>query len=415
MTKLLIAIPALDEEASIAAIIERCLAAAPAIVAASPVDAVEVTVVSDGSTDRTVEIASRYADRIGLVVFPRNRGYGAAIQEAWRRSDAELLGFLDADGTCDPAFFATLCRTLEARGADVALGSRMHRGSRMPPLRRLGNRLFAWLLSAFSSAPVRDTASGMRVVRRRVLPRLLPLPDGLHFTPAMSARALLAGDVVIVEEEMPYEERQGESKLRVLADGMRFLRIIVDTALLYRPSRPLGLLALALLLLAVALMVPPTAYYLRHRSLLEWMIYRFIVAHLLGVASCQLFCAAYLAGRVVEIALGGAPHATSLAHRLLRPFFTWRFFWAVPGLLLAVGVALVWSSFVELVQTGATLEHWSRFVAMSFCWLIAFVLAGARIVDHVLGLIGARLRYLADPAEGGSAAAAPGGAGPGRR
>src|SRR5450755_2330204 len=94
--KLLIAIPAYNEEASIAAIVERSLEARARIVAESPVTDVEVTVVSDGSSDRTVEIAKRYAGRIHLIAFPENRGYGAAIKEAWGKSDAELLAFLDA-------------------------------------------------------------------------------------------------------------------------------------------------------------------------------------------------------------------------------------------------------------------------------------------------------------------------------
>src|SRR4051794_17240340 len=106
--KLLIAIPALNEEQSIASTIERALAAAPELAAGGSVTAVDVTVVSDGSTDRTVDIASAYIDRITLIVFEKNRGYGAAIKEAWARSDADLLGFMDADGTCDPRFFGPL-------------------------------------------------------------------------------------------------------------------------------------------------------------------------------------------------------------------------------------------------------------------------------------------------------------------
>src|SRR5262249_21104711 len=125
--KLLIAIPALDEEQSIASTIERCLAARAAIEATGAVGAVAGTVVSDGSTHRTVEIASAFRDRVRLIVFETNRGYGAAIQQAWSESDAELLGFLDADGTCDPLFFADLCRTLVERDQDVVLGNRMSR------------------------------------------------------------------------------------------------------------------------------------------------------------------------------------------------------------------------------------------------------------------------------------------------
>ena len=190
---LVIVIPALNEEDSIAAIIERALRARDTIVATSPVTAVAITVVSDGSTDRTAEIASRYRDAIKLIVFEQNKGYGAAIKAGWAASDAELLAFLDADGTCDPELFASFCRIMQEEQADIVLGSRLNANSQMPLIRRLGNEVFASILTAFSSKVVRDTASGMRVVRRSSLPELLPLPDGLHFTPAMSARALLSG------------------------------------------------------------------------------------------------------------------------------------------------------------------------------------------------------------------------------
>ncbi|MHC4083150.1 MAG: glycosyltransferase family 2 protein, partial [Planctomycetota bacterium] len=130
--RLLITIPALNEEEAIASSIERCLDARQHIIDHSPVDEVEVTVVSDGSTDRTVEIAGRYKDRIKLIVFETNRGYGAAITEAWMRSDADLLGFLDADGTCDPVHFGRFCTELIEHEVDVVLGSRLNRESRMP-------------------------------------------------------------------------------------------------------------------------------------------------------------------------------------------------------------------------------------------------------------------------------------------
>jgi hypothetical protein len=75
--------------------------------------------------------------------------------------------------------------------------------------------MFAVLLSLVSNSRVRDTASGMRVIRRTSLPEIMPLPDGLHFTPAMSARAILHPELKIHEIDMPYKERDGESKLKV--------------------------------------------------------------------------------------------------------------------------------------------------------------------------------------------------------
>jgi glycosyltransferase involved in cell wall biosynthesis len=397
--KLLIAIPALDEEESIASIIERTLAARSRILAETAVTDVEVTVVSDGSRDRTVERAQAYRNQIRLIVFEKNRGYGAAIKEAWRQSDAELLAFLDADGTCDPAFFADLCKLIERERADVVLGCRLTRGSRMPFVRRVGNVLFALLLSFFSSKRVRDTASGMRVVRRSSLPRLYPLPDGMHFTPAMSARAILSPDLRIREQEMPYEERAGESKLRVLRDGLRFLRVIVEAALLYRPSRPLGFLGGLLVLTAVLLILPPAVYYLRNRHVLEWMIYRFVVADLATTSGTLLLLASYLARRVVQMVLQ-MPEEDFLFHRLVGRFLHGPWLWIVVTTFLLFATVLVLPSFLELVRTGGTYEHWSRFIAASVLVGVSLTMLVARVLDYTLDLLAARLAFLREEPEG---------------
>jgi len=397
--KLLIAIPALDEEESIASIIERTLAARSRILAETAVTDVEVTVVSDGSRDRTVERAQAYRNQIRLIVFEKNRGYGAAIKEAWRQSDAELLAFLDADGTCDPAFFADLCNLIERERADVVLGCRLTRGSRMPFVRRVGNVLFALLLSFFSSKRVRDTASGMRVVRRSSLPRLYPLPDGMHFTPAMSARAILSPDLRIREQEMPYEERAGESKLRVLRDGLRFLRVIVEAALLYRPSRPLGFLGGLLVLTAVLLILPPAVYYLRNRHVLEWMIYRFVVADLATTSGTLLLLASYLARRVVQMVLQ-LPEEDFLFHRLVGRFLHGPWLWIVVTTFLLFATVLVLPSFLELVRTGGTYEHWSRFIAASVLVGVSLTMLVARVLDYTLDLLAARLAFLREEPEG---------------
>ena len=95
--------------------IRRCLEARSHIIASSPVDEVEVIVVSDGSTDRTEEIAKSF-EEVKVLVFEVNRGYGAAIKCGWEHGRGDLLAFLDGDGTCDPNFFADLCTALEEQG-----------------------------------------------------------------------------------------------------------------------------------------------------------------------------------------------------------------------------------------------------------------------------------------------------------
>jgi len=394
--KLLVAIPARNEEDSIASVIQRTRDACAVIVARTAVTAVDITVVSDGSTDRTIERARRFETAIDLIVFEQNRGYGAAIMEAWRRSDAELLGFLDADGTCDPRFFVELCAAILDRGADLALGSRIHAGSRMPLVRRLGNAVFASMLTALGSTHVQDAASGMRVVRRDCLPGLMPLPDGLHFTPAMSARAILAEDIRVVEVDMPYEERTGRSKLHPIRDAWRFSRVILTAAILYRPSRPLGILGAIAFASALFWTARLAWQYHRFGTFELWMIYHFVVIQLSTTAGVLLITAGYLGRKAVGITLSGdaarwRPRGvvgTVLSHRL---------FWLVPVALILLGTLAIAPAALDYVRTGhidPAAHHWSRFFAMSFAFSLAFILASARLLDITLNLLADRVAFL---------------------
>jgi hypothetical protein len=68
--------------------------------------------------------------------------------------------------------------------------------------------------------------------------------------------------------------------------------------------------------------------------------------------------------------------------------------------LLAVGGALVYRSYRELVATGATYEHWSRFIVMAFFVETALLLAITRAVGFILNLLGDRLAYMSSELQG---------------
>jgi glycosyltransferase involved in cell wall biosynthesis len=232
-----VVIPAYNEEDGIAEIVERVLAVGPALEGIGV--GLELIVVDDGSGDRTAEIVRGY-DGVRLLRHDPNRGYGAALKTGFCAARGDLLGFLDADGTYPPESFPELCLQVLEHDADVVVGSRRSgAASGMPVVRKVGNFIWSNLVSALSSQRVVDPASGMRVFRRSALDRLYPLPDGLNFTPVMSTRAVHER-LNFVEIPMPYEERKGRSKLNVVEDGVRFLRTIVWTAMLYNPARVLG-------------------------------------------------------------------------------------------------------------------------------------------------------------------------------
>ena len=389
--KLTIVIPAYNEEQAIASIIERTREARAHIIAHSPVSAVEIVVVSDGSTDQTVAIARTYDD-IELIVFEKNRGYGAAIKRGFATGGGELVGFLDADGTCDPRFFADLCNGLCAEGAAIALGSRMGPDSRMPRLRRLGNRIYAVMLSLLTNRVVHDTASGMRVIRRDALDRLYPLPDGLNFTPAMSARALLDDNLPILELPMTYEERVGESKLSVVRDGWRFFQTIMEMTLLLRPARVFLSGAVGCFLLTLIFALHPIEMWLTQHRLEESMIYRLLFCSFLG--SVGVLCLSALSMADALHAFGSdQPAQKPLLQRLIDGLFSARCMVGIAVLFVPTIGWLVGPGIWTWVIERQVHIHWSRVV---FAGLLTFALcqlAVTRIILNVVTLHVCRQRH----------------------
>ncbi len=254
MTTLSVVIPAYNEEDGIAEIMTRVLVMEKDLAAAG-VTGLELLVVDDGSHDRTAEIARKVASsapNVRVISHPVNRGYGAALKTGFAAAGGELIGFLDADGTYPPEYFPQLCRAA-LEGGELVIGSRMAgEASGMPLVRKIGNFIFANMISILGGQRITDSASGMRVFRRGILERIYPLPDGLNLTPIMSTRAIHE-KIRMVEIPIPYSERVGRSKLSVVRDGSRYVKTITWTVLSYNPVRLLG--GLGLLGVGAALLV----------------------------------------------------------------------------------------------------------------------------------------------------------------
>ena len=129
-----------------------------------------------------------------------------------------------------------------------------------------------------------------------------------------------------------------------------------------------------------------------HINVEEWMIYRFIVADVVGIISWLLLSAAYLTQRILSITLSKNNNNanTSLIYKIFRP----RIAIYIISFALLFGTSLYFNSLVQRITTGLTYEHWSRFVAMSFFYSTGFIFITTLIIDYVLELINERLIYL---------------------
>lgn len=379
--QLSVIIPAYNEEDGIAEILDRVLSIKPGLEAVGIAD-LEVIVVDDGSKDRTPEIVRSYSN-VRLIRHQKNRGYGGALKTGFANAEGNLLSFLDADGTYPPEHFPELCKEIYA-GADVVVGSRMAGAkSEMPRTRRLGNLIFARLVSIIGNRKVTDSASGMRVFRREALERMYPLPDGLNFTPVMSTRAIHEG-LKMVEVPIPYSERVGRSKLSVVKDGVRFLNSIVLTALSYNPVRILGLLGLAGV--GFAAIVASLLFVLRLSGVTQLGslgIFAVFGALVLGVTGVSLFSLGAMFNHLVSLFQKRIVQGGLFGKRIFDPPLETHF-----GLLGTVAVAVgVLMAVVLLVAaaSGGTLEQlWLWMVASAMATLIGVQLIVARVIMNVL-------------------------------
>ena len=160
--ELLVVLPALNEQDSVARVVAEVRAAQPGAA---------VLVVDDGSTDAT---AAR-ADRAGALVMrlPFNLGVGGAMRAAYRYAREQGFSYVvqvDADGQHDAAEIAHLLAVIDSE-ADVVIGSRFAgRGDyavRGP--RRWAMRLLSAALSGIVGTSVKDPTSGFRLVNRNAI------------------------------------------------------------------------------------------------------------------------------------------------------------------------------------------------------------------------------------------------------
>ncbi|MBI5630325.1 MAG: glycosyltransferase family 2 protein [Elusimicrobia bacterium] len=360
-----IVVPAYNEEQAIEDILSRCLAAREPLCRRTGLSRVEVIAVDDGSADRTKALIAKFSE-VRLVAHPRNLGYGRALLSGFERASGDYLAFLDADGTCDPAAFADLYQALVRAHADLAVGNRLHEESQMPGLRYAGNLFYGWLISRLTGVEVSDSASGMRLFKRQLLRRLKPLPSGLHFTPAMTARAACLG-LRIVEAPIPYFERRGRSKLNVLADGLRFLRVILGIIFSYHPLKIFGSLGVAFGLVALGYGAGPVKYYWDHRELREDMIYRLLT--ILTLMVCSMISLAF--GMVAQTASNIAVRRPAgwLEYPRLREGAVLLGF----GLALG-GILLNSDTILEYVSSGRITLHWIYVLAGGLAVILGTVL-----------------------------------------
>ena len=190
-----------------------------------------VLVIDDASTDQTIQKARS----AGAVVVPLTLQLGAwgATQTGLRyalKNDYDFAITMDADGQHLAESLPALLEPIINGDADVTIGACTSRGSAL--------RKIAWsMMRGASGLRLEDLTSGFRVVKPELFRKFLYLlPNGFSY-PTTITMAFLRSGYPICFEPIPVADRIGESHIRPIKDGIRFLVIIFKIATLYSPLK----------------------------------------------------------------------------------------------------------------------------------------------------------------------------------
>jgi hypothetical protein len=161
--KILIVVPAFNEEGSVGKVVEEVHTHLPQA---------GMLVVNDGSTDRTSEKAR--ASGATVLELPFNLGIGGAMQAGYQyayEKGYDIAIQVDADGQHDPREIPKLLHALEVKKVDVAIGSRFigDLGYRSSVMRRVGISIFSQVISMIVRQKITDPTSGFRAANRKAI------------------------------------------------------------------------------------------------------------------------------------------------------------------------------------------------------------------------------------------------------
>jgi glycosyltransferase involved in cell wall biosynthesis len=205
--------------------------ALPGVLAAMPPGHRPI-VVDNGSTDGSGRLARSLGAEV--VTEPR-RGFGAACWAGLEAARAEVVCFMDCDGSLDPRDLPTVSGPVASGSVDLALGRRRPTtAAAWPRHARLANRALAFQVRRRSGLVIRDLGP-MRAARRRPLLDLGIADRRFGWPLEMIVRATGAGWRV-GEVEVRYAPRTGRSKVTGTVRGS--LRTVRDMTRVLREVEP---------------------------------------------------------------------------------------------------------------------------------------------------------------------------------
>lgn len=213
--KLSVLLPIYNEEAGLAACLDRVLA--------SPI-ASEIIAVDDCSTDATPCILQQYKDpQLKIVQHGRNRGKGASVRTALEHATGDICVIQDADTEYDPSDYAKLIDAMSRHNAQVVYGKRDL--STQPLIGHFGNKFLTVLTNLIAGVWLDDMETCYKVIPTTLMRALNLKSRGFEIEPEITVK-LAKRHVKIIEVDIAYTPR-ADKKLRRFHDGFKSLFALI--------------------------------------------------------------------------------------------------------------------------------------------------------------------------------------------
>jgi glycosyltransferase involved in cell wall biosynthesis len=206
-----ILMPALNEEESIGKTIKMI-----------PVDKLkemgylpEILIVDGGSMDNTVESARS----LGAKVISSRKGYGRQYRTGFENSSGEIIVTADSDCSYPMEEIPALLNILQTENLDFISTNRfafMDHDSMMP-VNRFGNRVLTLISNLLFSFRLKDSQSGMWIIRKKMLGEICLTGNGMSLSQEIKIKAFRKFKAK--EVDSTYRKRVGKVKLRIFIDG----------------------------------------------------------------------------------------------------------------------------------------------------------------------------------------------------
>lgn len=176
----------------------------------------QIIAINDGSSDNTeaeMKEATLINSKIAYISYTPNQGKGNAIATGVKYANADYIAFLDSDLELDPSMLKVFLKSLIDSDADIAIGSKMHKKSKLdyPLSRRILSMGYYVLLKFLFRLNLKDTQTGIKLFKSSVIK---PICDNLNttgfaFDIEILAKANQQGAKII---EMPIELKFSRKK-----------------------------------------------------------------------------------------------------------------------------------------------------------------------------------------------------------